>query len=124
MLYILDNIGKGKIGFGERQISPDELVLVEDSTPDIVRVKMQVLLAANWVLNGGTGFYDYTYANTRIKANSDIEFIPYSDSVTAVNDAGVQPHTPVSIGQSIITASNVPAQDITVDVLIKRIKDV
>jgi hypothetical protein len=124
MLYILENIGKGKIGLGERQISPDELILIEDSTPDLLRSKDRVLLVANWVENVGTGFFDYTYANTRIKATSDVEFIPHSASVATVNDAGIQPHTPISVGQAIITASNVPVQDITVDVLIKRIKDV
>src|SRR5680860_956201 len=105
MIFILNNIGKGKIGLGERQISPGELVLIEDDTPNIVRIKDQVLLAANWVENVGTGLFDYTYENTRIKVSSDVEFIPHSASVATVNDASVQPNTPVSVGQAIITAS-------------------
>jgi hypothetical protein len=124
MIFILNNIGKGKIGLGERQISPGELVLIEDNTPGILRAKDQVLLAANWVENIGTGFFDYTYENLRIKTYSAIEFIPHSASVATVNDAGIQPHTPISVGQAIITASAIPAGDITVDILIKMIKDV
>jgi hypothetical protein len=124
MIYILKNIGKGFIGSGERQISPTDLVLLEDSTPAIIRMKTQTLAQASWVLNQATGYYEYTFTSTRITANSDVEFIPHTASEQVVTDASIQPHTPVSVGQVVISATNAPAGDIIVDVLIKNIKDV
>lgn len=121
MIYTLKNKGKGKYGLNEGQITADDLVLLE--TED-TRLKAQILLAAGWVLNAGTGLYEYTFANARITESSEVEFIPHAESEAVVSAAEIKTHTPVSVGQVIIQATNVPGEDIIVDVLIENVQDV
>jgi len=124
MLYIIKNIGKGKIGLGERQVTASELILIEDTTPNLIRLKQQTLAIAGWILNEVSGYYEYTLANNKILAQSDVEFIPLPVSYDIVSAAEIQPYVNVSVGQVIIQSVNAPTDNILVDIKIERLEDV
>jgi len=124
MIYILKNIGKGKIGLGERQVTASELILIQDSTPNLIRLKQQTLAIAGWVLNGVSGYYEYTLANNKILSQSDVEFIPLPVSYDIVSAAEIQPYVVITAGQVVIQAVNAPTDDILVDIKIERLEDV
>ena len=123
MLYILKNIGKGEIGYGERQILAHDLLKIEDSDLSL-RLKNKILIAANWLLNAATGFYEYAYESPLITATSSVDFIPYPQSEAVIIAAEIHPYTPVEAGKVIILASEKPTEDITVNVIIQKVQDV
>ena len=122
MIYILKNIGKGKIGFGERQVTASELILIEDTTAKLIRLKQQTLAIAGWILNGD--YYEYTYVNNKILSQSDVEFIPLPVSYDIVSTAEIQPYVAITAGQVVIQAVNAPTDNILVDIKIERLEDV
>lgn len=121
MIAVLRNKGKGSYGEGGLQVLPEDIEIIEDPA---TRLSSQTLLAANWVENQVSGLFEYAFKNTRITANTEVEFIPHAVSEDVVSAAEIKTHTPVSLGQVLIQAVNAPGGDIVVDVLIQNVKDV
>lgn len=122
MIYILKDIGKGQIGSGQRQITEEDLFLIEEDY-GLVRLKGKVLAMSNWTLNSTTGKYEYVFRHSKITLGTEVEFIPYPESTQIIYDANIQFFTPIASGEVMIMAANPPGGDIKVNVLIEKTRD-
>lgn len=82
----------------------------------VLQVQEQILAMDEWILNEGTGIYEYAYKNLNIKDTSFVDLVPYTEDVPIVIAAGIYPETKGSKGQVIIYAKYGPVADIRVTV--------
>jgi len=88
------------------------------------RIKDAVLAQVDWVLNGVSGLYEYSFVHALITLSTEVEIVPDNDSLAEVIAAQISPYTATSEGSVMIYAETQPAQDIVVNILISKVQDV
>lgn len=126
MLYIIKNLGKGKIGLGERQVNAESLILVEKDPVNqefSTRLKNQTLIAANWIFNAATGLWEYEFPHVEITVNTEVDITPLNESLEIVNAAEISPLATPLAGKVLLYAKKQPTGNINVNILITKVQD-
>ncbi|MGB7841147.1 MAG: hypothetical protein WBL21_00040 [Salinimicrobium sp.] len=142
MIYILKNIGKGKIGSGERQLDTGDLILIQqevtipiipESQPPIQRFKNYVLYPEIWdynEMNTPVLRYHISDPSFTLTDNTYVEIIPIPSPTTTqgFETAGILPYTEVVAADrnnyEILVYGNgvVPQNQIVVDIIFRETK--
>lgn len=105
------NLGPGDTDVQTALATIDGLVI-----PVVTRLMGEVLFAINWT-NGAT-YKEYEFSNAAITVNSVI-FIGITNASQAVVEAAdLKPESTPAAGKVTIYATNVPASDVTVNIVI------
>lgn len=88
-----------------------------------IRLKNQILTAANWILNGANGFYEYDFSYVEITVATEVGVTPLNESLATVNSAEISPLVTPLAGKARLYAKNQPTGNINVNILITKVQD-
>jgi hypothetical protein len=81
-----------------------------------------VLGTSGWAYSGGSGYYQYDYANANIATTTVVDFTPNVASGSAALLARVQPAVTATAGTATFYSQYPPTSDITGEVVITTVQ--